>query len=312
MWTKRVISSSAGRCFAISHPDDESRGGRLRAGRAQRLATLSHALTLHPGRPIPLGRLAASQGVAKSTLSEDLSVVARAFHDQGLGTVISTVGASGGVVFEPRPSLGRVHELADDLVRRLSEADRRIPGGYLFTSDLVFAPDVSLAVGEVFAAQFRETGPDAVVTVETKGIPLALMTAHVLGRPLVTVRRDGRVTEGPALGINYVSGSSRIQTMSLPRRALRPQSRVLLVDDFLKAGGTARGVGDLMREFGCQVTGVAVLLETATPSEKMLDDYFALLRLDSDGHVTPSPRLAAYQGAAPSVDGSKDGAGESP
>lgn len=280
----------------------------MRAGRAQRLATLSHALTLHPGRPIPLGRLAASQGVAKSTLSEDLSVVARAFRDQGLGNVVSTVGAAGGVVFEPSPSPTRVRELADDLVRRLSEADRHIPGGYLFTSDLIFAPDVSLAVGEVFAAQFRTFGPDAVVTVETKGIPLALMTAHFLGRPLVTVRRDSRVTEGPALGINYVSGSSRIQTMSLPRRALRPQSRVLLVDDFLKAGGTARGVGDLMREFNCQVIGVAVLLETATPAEKMLDDYFALLRLDAAGDVTPSPRLEAYRGA----DSRPDGAGPAP
>ncbi len=241
--------------------------------------------------------MAERQGVAKSTLSEDLSLVSRAFREEGLGQVVSSVGASGGVVFEPMPSAARVENLVEELVRRLSDPERRIPGGYLFTSDLVFAPDVSLAVGEVFAAQFRPANPDAVVTVETKGIPLALMTAHFLGKPLVTVRRDSRVTEGPALGINYVSGSSRIQTMSLPRRALGPGSRVLLVDDFLKAGGTARGVGDLMREFDSQVVGVCVLVETASPDHKMLDDYFALLRLDQEGGVTPSPRLTAYRGA---------------
>lgn len=269
---------------------------------------LAHALTLHPGRPLPLGRLADRQGVAKSTLSEDLSAVSQAFREQGLGTVVSSVGATGGVVFEPQPTPDRVAELTNDLVRRLSEPERHIAGGYLFTSDLIFAPDVSLAVGEVFAAQFRHMSVDAVVTVETKGIPLALMTAHFLGKPLVTVRRDSRVTEGPALGINYVSGSSRIQTMSLPRRALRPHSRVLLVDDFLKAGGTARGVGDLMREFNAQLVGVCALLETATPAEKMLNEYFALLRLDGDGHVSPSPRLASYRGAAPVSPPAGDGA----
>lgn len=233
--------------------------------------------------------------MAKSTLSEDLALVADAFQAQGVGTVVSSVGASGGVVFEPHPGRERVDALARDLVGRLAEADRRIPGGFLFTSDLIFAPDVSLAVGEVFAAQYRHASPDAVVTVETKGIPLALMTAHFLGRPLVTVRRDSRVTEGPALGINYVSGSARIQTMSLPRRALRPHSRVLLVDDFLKAGGTAKGVGELMKEFNSELVGICVLLETAEPQSKLVEDYFALLRMHADGSVEASPRLATYR-----------------
>jgi purine operon repressor len=251
-------------------------------------------LTRSPGRLLPLTRLAHEQGVAKSTLSEDLSIVARAFREEGLGEVVSTVGASGGVLFRPRLSSHRVRALAEDLSAQLRQEDRRIPGGFLFTSDLVFSPEVAQAVGEVFASCLWDRSPDAVVTVETKGIPLALMTAHFLGRPLVTVRRDSRVTEGPALGINYVSGSSRIQTMSLPRRALPPGSRVLLVDDFLKGGGTARGMMDLMREFGARVVGTAVFMETERPPQKMVEDYLALLTLTADGDVRPSDRLAAY------------------
>ena len=45
---------------------------------------------------------------------------------------------------------------------------------------------------------------DYVVTVETKGIPLAYEVAKSLGVQLVIVRRDNKVTEGPTVTINYV------------------------------------------------------------------------------------------------------------
>jgi purine operon repressor len=152
------------------------------------------------------------------------------------------------------------------------------------------------------------------VTLETKGIPLALMTAHALGVPLVTVRRDADVTEGPALGIHYVSGSARVQTMTLPRRALAPGTRVLLVDDFLKAGGTARGLMDLMDEFGAEVVGLAVLIETAEPVKKLVKGHFALVRMRTVGPgapvAEPSPALGARLPGAPGrVDGDAEGGG---
>lgn len=265
-------------------------------------------LASSPGRPLALGRLAEAVGVAKSTLSEDLAAVNRSLRSAGLGEVVSFTGASGGVVYRPAPSPARVRDLAERLCRDLNGVERRIAGGFLYTTDLVFSPAVAREVGEVFAGRYWTAAPDAVVTVETKGIPLALMTAHALGIPLVTVRRETSVTEGPALGINYLSGSSRIQTMSLPRRALRAGAKVLLVDDFLKAGGTARGLMDLMDEFGAEVVGLAVLIETAEPSHMVVADHFALLRMgtgpDREPLVSPSPRLDDGPGRPPRrVDG---------
>jgi len=280
-------------------------------GRTERLALLSHLLTSSPGRLLALGRLAQSLGVAKSTLSEDLAAVSRALRAAGHGQVESLTGASGGVVYRPSPSEDRTRETVAGLCRELNRGDRRVAGGYLFTSDLVFSPAVAQEVGEVFAGRFWTASPDVVVTVETKGIPLALMTAHALGCPLVTVRRDSRVTEGPALGINYVSGAGRIQTMSLPRRALAAGSRVLLVDDFLKAGGTARGLLDLMDEFAAEVIGLSVLIETAEPARKLVVGQYSLVRLEpAEGgpQVVPAPALFGPV-AAPRRAGDASGGG---
>ncbi len=49
----------------------------------------------------------------------------------------------------------------------------------------------------------------------------------------------------------------------------------------MKAGGTARGLVDLMGEFEAEVVGVGVLIETAVPEEKLVDDYTSLVVLEA-------------------------------
>ncbi|HEX6989218.1 MAG TPA: phosphoribosyltransferase family protein, partial [Bacillota bacterium] len=111
---------------------------------------------------------------------------------------------------------------------------------------------------------------------------LAMMTARSLNLPLVICRRDSRVTEGTAVSITYVSGSSRqIGTMSLARRAMPPGSRVLLIDDFLKGGGTARGLADLMAEFGAEPVAMGVLVATREPRRKLVDEFVPLVWLEA-------------------------------
>ena len=47
--------------------------------------------------------------------------------------------------------------------------------------------------------------------------------------------------------------------MFLSKRSLKAGSRVLIVDDFLKGGGTVNGMISLLREFDSELAGVAVL-----------------------------------------------------
>ena len=117
---------------------------------------------------------------------------------------------------------------------------------------------------------------------ETKGIPIALMTARMLDVPLVIARRDSRAYEGSAVKINYIAGlgSERIETMALTRRAVQPGQRALIIDDFMKGGGTLQGMVDLMKEFLAEVVGVGVMIATAKPEDKQVEGVQSLLILE--------------------------------
>jgi purine operon repressor len=101
--------------------------------------------------------------------------------------------------------------------------------------------------------------------------------------------------------VNYVSGSSQtVQSMTLPLRAIPPRARVLFIDDFLRGGGTARGVYNLMREFQADVVGVGVLIETPAPRERLIDRYISLIQfqgISPDGEVLIAPSRAVLETA---------------
>ncbi len=271
--------------------------------RQERLVYITQYLIQHPGETINLNTFAATLGVAKSSISEDLALVKSALGRKGLGWVETELGAAGGVCYWPGRGLEEARALAWELCEKAADIRRFIPGGFLYLTDIVFSPQLMAQVGEIFAARFQPRRPDYVVTVETKGIPLALMTARSLGIPLVTARREHKVTEGSAVSMSYVSGSSqRLQTMSLARRALPAGAKVVLMDDFMKAGGTARGLQELLGEFKAQIVGIGVLMEMAEPPQKLVQDYLSLLVFEGvdekrrEVRVRPSDWLVGEKG----------------
>ncbi|MBX6396409.1 MAG: pur operon repressor, partial [Alicyclobacillaceae bacterium] len=195
-------------------------------------------------------------------------------------------GAAGGIRYIPGVSGEFAEGFVGGLREELASADRILPGGFLFMSDVLGRPDVLDAAGRLFAHYFARAGADVVLTVETKGIPLAVSTARYLRLPIVVVRRNHRVTEGSAVSLNYVSGSDRrIQTMSLSRRSLREGAKALIIDDFMKAGGTARALEDLLAEFHGEAVGIGVFMATLEPPKKLVKDYVSLVnigRVDED------------------------------
>jgi len=257
------------------------------------MVVAAHHLLNAPNRLFSLGTFVELLGAAKSTISEDFGYMRQAFDRFQLGRVETLAGAAGGVRYLPYPSKERIRALVDDLTQRLRDPTRVLPGGFLYTTDLISTPRYAAALGEAFAVFFAESRPDVVLTMELKGIPLALMTARAFDVPLVTARRGAHVTEGPMVSVNYVSGSSRlVQAMTLPVRAIAAGARVLFIDDFLRGGGTARGVYDLMREFHAEVVGIGVLIETSAPKAKMIDRYTSLVvfdGVDERGGVLVSP-----------------------
>jgi len=246
--------------------------------RNERISAILKVLTDSPNRIHTLTHFSDMFGSAKSTISEDIDVLQNILERFDLGMLETVTGAAGGVKFLPVTSLESSRRSVNELCMRLSDPERILPGGFVYMLDILSNPTMVKRMGEILAMQFYKTRPNYVVTIETKGIPVAMMVAHSLNVPLVIARRDARITDGSVVSINYVSGSSRrIQTMSLPKRSIREGSSALIIDDFMKGGGSVKGIMDMMREFSVQVVGVGVVMSTAQPEHKLVSDYKSLM-----------------------------------
>ncbi|NPV53711.1 MAG: pur operon repressor [Firmicutes bacterium] len=249
--------------------------------RSERLVAITKDLIDRPHSLIPLGRFSEAFNAAKSSISEDVAIIKRAFEDLRLGKIETVAGAGGGVRFIPYLWGDEIAGVVRDFCEELASPKRILPGGFVYMTDLLFSPSHMTRAGRVFASTFAGVMPDCVLTVETKGIPPAFMTAAAFNVPLAIARRDSQVTEGPIVSINYVSGSTkRLQSMSLARRAIPEGARVLIIDDFMKGGGSAKGLSDLVREFGAETVGIGVLIATAEPREKLVSDFVSLMVLE--------------------------------
>ena len=265
-----------------------------RVRRNERLAVMMRILTESPNKIFTLGTFCDLFGAAKSTMSEDVDILRGVLADFGLGQLETVTGAAGGVRFRPLPTPSVAYEQVDEIAKMLSMPGRVLPGGFIYMADVLSMPDRMQQMGSVIASQYYRAEPDLVLTMETKGIPVALMAARALGVPMVIVRRDSKVYEGPAVNINYLSGSGRrVETMSLSRKAVHEGQRALIVDDFMRAGGTARGMVDMMREFSVTVVGVCVMIATAEPERKRLEGVRSLLLAENLDDVSGTATIRA-------------------
>jgi len=248
----------------------------MKLKRSERMVVISNYLINNPYKLTSLNTFAERYEAAKSSISEDVAIIKKAFEESQIGEIETVTGASGGVIFTPTISDEDARSLVENLCERLAESDRILPGGYLYLSDLLSTPSILKNVG-IIASAFKGQKIDAVMTVATKGVPLANAVADVLNIPFVIVRRDLKITEGSTVSVNYVSGSSnRIEKMFLSKRSLKPNSRVLIVDDFLKGGGTITGMISLLSEFDSELVGVAVFAENAKV-DRDIHEYKSLL-----------------------------------
>ena len=230
--------------------------------RNERIGAMARILTAAPNHIFTLGRFCGMFEAAKSTVSEDVELLRKVFAQFDLGQIETVTGAAGGVRFVPRLSQASALAYVQELCGVLSDPGRVLPGNFLHIQDLLSQPDTLEVLGAIMAGPYFAAAPDFVLTVETKGIPFALMVARALGVQLVIARRDHKAFEGSVVTINYISGSGgEMKTMSLAKRAVRPGQKALIVDDFTKDGGTVRGMVELMQEFDVTTVGVGVMVE---------------------------------------------------
>ena len=228
--------------------------------RNERMSAMMKILAAKPNRIFTLSYFCDLFGSAKSTMSEDIDILRDVVAHFGLGELETVTGAAGGVRYRTKVRRPEARKFIGDLCQQLSEEGRVLPGGFLYYSDILSTPEIVTRMGEIMATEYYAAAPDFVLTMETKGIPVAFATANALGVPLVIARRS----------------------MSLSRRAVQEGQKCLIVDDFLKGGGTAKGMVDLMREFNVDVVGMTFVMSTAKPVKKRVMGEKSLMVMDID------------------------------
>lgn len=250
--------------------------------RNSRVVVITKILLENPNKVIGLNTFSDLLNAAKSTISEDVVIVRDILEKLSMGKIETIAGAAGGIRLITGIGEEEKKKFATNLCQLLSDKSRVVPGNFIYITDIMFNPEIISKAGVILASFFENKGVDYVVTVETKGVPLAYEVAKNLGVQLVTVRRDSKITEGSTVNINYVSGSSgRIQQMSLSKKSLKANSKCIFIDDFMKGGGTAKGITDLLNEFDSELVGIGILVDNKESSKKIINDYISVIEINS-------------------------------
>lgn len=112
---------------------------------------------------------------------------------------------------------------------------------------------------DALAAPHAGQGIDRVVGIESRGFILAAAVADRLGAGFVPIRKPGKLpstTLGESYALEYGT-----DTLEIHDDALGPGHRVLVVDDVLATGGTARAAVNLVQRLGSTLHAAAFLIE---------------------------------------------------
>jgi len=112
---------------------------------------------------------------------------------------------------------------------------------------------------DALIAPFREREIDLVAGIEARGFIFASSVAYALRAGFVPVRKPGKLpasTHRATYQLEYGTDSLEIH-----QDAIRPGQRVVIVDDLIATGGTARAVADIARQMGANVVALAFLVE---------------------------------------------------
>ena len=147
---------------------------------------------------------------------------------------------------------------------RLAALVRDVPDfpkpGILFKdiTPLLADADALRDATRAMAASFAQDGIDKVAGIESRGFILGACVARELGVGFIPVRKPNKLP-GRKASLQYALEYGT-DTLEVHSDAFRGRERVLVVDDVLATGGTARATCDLLESVGAEVVGLSLLI----------------------------------------------------
>lgn len=151
--------------------------------------------------------------------------------------------------------------IMDDLKRRIRNVPDFPKAGILFydITTLLQDPAGLRAAVDSLSMPFKDQQIDLVVGIESRGFIFGSVVADRIGAGFSPVRKPGKLpsrTVRQTYDLEYGTDALEIHD-----DAVRPGQRVLIVDDLLATGGTAKATADLVKRLGGDVHALAFLIE---------------------------------------------------
>ncbi len=118
-------------------------------------------------------------------------------------------------------------------------------------------------IGKDFAGHFKNYQITKVVTIESSGIAPALMTAKELQVPMIILKKQPSKVLNTHLYQTIVKSFTKGTSyeLTLSKKFISSNDRVLIIDDFMANGEAARGAVKLLKMAGASIAGIGILIE---------------------------------------------------
>lgn len=146
--------------------------------------------------------------------------------------------------------------------------------GILFRdiSPLLRDPETISFIVNEFSRHYKSTGIDLLAGIESRGFPLACALALKYNKGMIMIRKQGKLpgrTEKVSYNIEYGNATMEIQS-----DAVKSGQKVLICDDLLATGGTAKAAASLVEKIGGKVAGFAFIVElTELKGSEVIKNY---------------------------------------
>ena len=153
-----------------------------------------------------------------------------------------------------------------ELNEKIKQFGTVLPGNVLKVDaflNLQVDPELMLHVGQEFARLFAGEGITKIWTVESSGIAPAVMTGLAMQLPVLFARTHKSLPLNNNMYVADVYSYTKKTTnrISISKKYVAPDDKVLMIDDFLANGQAVEGMLEIADQAGIQVAGAGIVIE---------------------------------------------------
>ena len=183
------------------------------------------------------------------------------------------------------PSDERVEEILNSLTKRIRFEDlvkeriRATKNGYYDVTSLIWDAAFLRLIAVMVSENFSKYGVTKVLTAAADGVPIACLVGEELGADLIVAKETKEVGLEDFVEDSYSPVDVAIvKTFYIPRRAMRRNDRILVVDDVVRSGRTMASLVRLAERAGAKVIGLFAIMSVgdkwrATIEEEAIPYY---------------------------------------